>query len=333
MTMATIIIWRNRNLGDVILSLPALRALRARELNRPIRLVGYPENWKILGDLVAAFPIEDPPLVDLLHGEASPRLGGWLRGVDRAVALTEHDYASTLERLGVPLVVQARPAPPPGVHAVAWLCSNIVGVDAVRADATPRLDLSDVEVARAGRVIASLGLERPVVIHPGAGESWKCWPPARYARLAEALVDQGQEVLLSVGPRDAETLHEIWADLRVSLPTIPRVSRRELAGLLAHARLFIGNDSGVTHLAAAVGARTLALFGPTDPASWAPRGDVRVLRACVARARPSTGIRVCLDPHCLEGLTVDEVVAAAHDCLARPRAEARDRTILPPRVA
>ena len=67
----------------------------------------------------------------------------------------------------------------------------------------------------------------------------------------------------------------------------------DLACWLSSARLYIGNDSGITHLAAASGAPVLALFGPTDPAIWAPRGDVRVLHAN------------------LEQISVDAVLAAA----------------------
>jgi ADP-heptose:LPS heptosyltransferase len=84
----------------------------------------------------------------------------------------------------------------------------------------------------------------------------------------------------------------------------------QLAAKLAAAALYIGNDSGVTHLAAAAGAPTIALFGPTDPATWAPIGTVRVLRHCDARASVPRQIRVC-EGDCLERITVAEVLEGA----------------------
>jgi heptosyltransferase III len=101
------------------------------------------------------------------------------------------------------------------------------------------------------------------VIHPFSGSAKKCWPLERYGELASRL---GMPVRWCAGPE--ETLEDAVriADLY------------ELAGWLATARVYIGNDSGVTHLAAAVGTPVVALFGPTDPRMWAPRGrDVCVI--------------------------------------------------------
>jgi ADP-heptose:LPS heptosyltransferase len=73
-----------------------------------------------------------------------------------------------------------------------------------------------------------------------------------------------------------------------------------LAGVLAHARLFVGHDSGVTHLAAALHVPTVALFGPTDPVQWAPRGPhVFVVRGNLCTCRGSEQIRHCLERPCL----------------------------------
>ncbi len=114
--------------------------------------------------------------------------------------------------------------------------------------------------------------ERTILaLHPYSGSEKKNWPLARFAALAKL--------------EPFEWCHEKFEDLG------------ELADWLAGARLFVGNDSGITHLASAVGTPTLALFGPTDPAIWAPRG------ALVIRQNP------------LETLTLDQVHRAVIDLL------------------
>ncbi|HET6897513.1 MAG TPA: glycosyltransferase family 9 protein, partial [Vicinamibacteria bacterium] len=116
-----------------------------------------------------------------------------------------------------------------------------------------------------------------VAIHPGSGAPRKNWPAQRFAALAERLA-AGQRFLLLEGPADGDS-----AAPASGLPGAVRardLPPRVLGAVLARAGLYVGNDSGVSHLAAAWGAPVLALFGPTDPAQWAPVGPrVTVLRA------------------------------------------------------
>jgi ADP-heptose:LPS heptosyltransferase len=105
------------------------------------------------------------------------------------------------------------------------------------------------------------------VIHPFSGSARKNWPLEKFRQLAHGL-ERNMHVHWCAGPDDPP------------LPGAVRIDDLyELARWLARARLYIGNDSCITHLAAAAGTPVLALFGPTDPARWAPRGpNVRVLR-------------------------------------------------------
>ena len=120
------------------------------------------------------------------------------------------------------------------------------------------------------------------VIHPFSGSAKKCWPLDRY-RTLEKGIESHMPVRWCAGPEEP-------------LANAVRIDGLyELACWLATARVYIGNDSGITHLAAAVGTPVVALFGPTDPRIWAPRGPrVHVI------ARPALG-----------DIKVDEVLAAA----------------------
>jgi ADP-heptose:LPS heptosyltransferase len=155
-----------------------------------------------------------------------------------------------------------------------------------------------------------------VLLHPGAGALWKRWPAGRFAAVGEKLRERGYEVALIEGPADRDAVERCQAAAQSPFPVLRDRSLPELAHALRSAALFVGNDSGVTHLAAAAGVPTLALFGPTDPDTWAPRGNqVRVLRRCDARALEPRQIRVCAGD-CLERITVEEVLAAAEAMLA-----------------
>jgi len=118
---------------------------------------------------------------------------------------------------------------------------------------------------------------RFLAIHPGSGSLVKNWPADRFAALARS-VSRDRPWLLVEGPAEAETAGVLRAAPGVVIAaTLPP---RVLGAVLATAGLYVGNDSGVSHLAAAWGARTLALFGPTDPAVWSPVGpSVEVIRS------------------------------------------------------
>ena len=106
-----------------------------------------------------------------------------------------------------------------------------------------------------------------VVIHPGSGGRRKNWPLERFLAVAEMLEEQGRDVTWCIGP--AEEALALPANVCV----LRCVSLVELGRALAGAAFYLGNDSGITHLAAAVGCPTLAVFTTTDPAVWAPRGE------------------------------------------------------------
>ena len=106
-----------------------------------------------------------------------------------------------------------------------------------------------------------------ILIHPGSGGVRKNWPLESFAAVAERLAKAGRNVEWCAGPAEESLRLPPHARL-LDTPAVISLAR-ELAGTSA----FLGNDSGVTHLAAACGCKTVALFGPTDPQVWAPRGD------------------------------------------------------------
>ena len=154
------------------------------------------------------------------------------------------------------------------------------------------------------------GLEpgtRLVAIHPGSGGESKTWPAENWAELGRRLAARFPDLtlLLVEGEADAAAAKiaaEAWRDLRLVRARLLPLSI--LGAVLRRASLYLGHDSGITHLAAAARADlpVVALFGPTDPAVWAPpRGGVHVLRGAAGR----------MDQ------TVDEVESAAVELLEK----------------
>jgi ADP-heptose:LPS heptosyltransferase len=121
--------------------------------------------------------------------------------------------------------------------------------------------------------------------------------------LAEALTDCGFDVTFVAGPAELELLGEHAGQEAWISPRSPS----DLARRLLAANLYVGNDSGVTHLAGLLGVPTVALFGPTHPLTWSPLGPrVRVIRACMVE--PGREVRVCRDDDCMGAIRVEDVL-------------------------
>jgi ADP-heptose:LPS heptosyltransferase len=305
---------RAGGLGDVLLTLPAVHALRERFRGlhtglrgTPLEAVGYPSFWGAAGPLVdRVLDIDDARFATLYGDAPDPAAADWLQNHNLLVAWTARPLGAWVADV-VPEVIQASPYPPPGVHTAAWLCRTIGAEMPGRPPDDGWLGLTPMERSWGEAALGRLGLERPTMLHPGAGGEWKRWPAASFARLAVELAGRGHRVALVEGPADAGAVQEVLAQAG-SLPVLREPDLRVLAHMLSQARLFVGNDSGVTHLAAMAGAPTIALFGPTDPASWAPLGDVRIVRRCRRQASRQGEIRVCDDPGCMKEITVAEVL-------------------------
>ena len=182
------------------------------------------------------------------------------------------------------------------------------------ADA-PELFIGDEEQKAADHLLGKVDLldQKWVMIHPAARYWFKAWPAERFAGLSDALIERGLKVVL-IGHSDDQGIGEVvqgTAKHKLIL-LIGQTSLLELAGLMKRCSLFIGNDGGPMHMAAAVGCPVVALFGPTDPAVWGPKGKQTVV------LYKGLDCRDCFYPGCFRGesscmkqISVDEVYEAA----------------------
>ena len=248
-------------IGDFLLACPALTALARGE---SVDLLGRPERLKLAveaGVARAAYSLDAADFDSAFH-TPSERLKAFLAPYNRAVVWIRDDtgtLAANLRACGV-----ARVDAFPGLPPDDWERSAAEYY-------AERLGFTDLPPFRLN--LASLTPPGDVLIHPGSGSARKNWPFDRFRAVAQDLQDRGHAVAWCAGPAELER--------GVAPPGRPVLedSLVTLARRLAGARLYLGNDSGVTHLAAAAGCPTVALFGPTNPAAWAPRGsNVHVLQ-------------------------------------------------------
>jgi ADP-heptose:LPS heptosyltransferase len=153
-----------------------------------------------------------------------------------------------------------------------------------------------------------------VVIHPGSGSVHKCVAPVTLASVVIAVQASGAIPVVLEGPADREPVERLLT-LRVDSPIVLKgIDLQTVAGVLAQARLFVGQDSGITHLAGLMGLRLVALFGPTDPARWAPCGaHVTVVQGAPCFCRSWDEVSQCQEKPCLD-VRQDDLVAR---CLGR----------------
>ena len=157
-----------------------------------------------------------------------------------------------------------------------------------------------------------------IVLHPGSGDPKKNLPPSAWADVIDRVRrETGVPVRIVLGPAEKERDSARGLD-RVADAVETSESVAELLKILAGARLFVGNDSGATHLAAALGIPTLAVFGPSDSKLWRPLGPrVRVVASRQPCAPCTAGGPIrCDSPSCLHEMETREVADAAVQLLA-----------------
>ncbi len=276
--MSEIIIFRGGAIGDFVLTLPAIHAVRRAFPTADLRFIGRPATLA-LGPTASILDSEDPRLIPLHRaGPLPPATHQLFAATQRvlAYAVDAQHFGPQLRRAVAGPVLLWDPRPPADFrgHIVDHLLSPLRPWGLPASDRVPHIALRPGDYG----YVDALAAAPEVVIHLGSGAPAKCWPVANFHALASALQKRGWHTALLYGPVERERQLTIG-----DLPTLHPPDLRSLAGLLAKAALFIGNDSGPGHIAAAVGTPTLTLFGPTDPRLWAPCGKrSQVLQAPVA---------------------------------------------------
>jgi heptosyltransferase-2 len=297
--MDRVLVIRGGAIGDFILTLPAFKALRDAMPDTHIEILGY-KHIAALADnrfyAQAVRSIEHGPLATFFarNSELSVEMAGYFASFDLIISFLydpDRIFESNLRRCGAENVISgpARIDENAG-HAARQLSRPVEELGINVLDLSQRIfpSIEDRQFAR-----GFLGsVPQPVLaIHPGSGSRQKNWPVENWI----AMMSKGREFsntrkypsLVVIGGEadvaETERLESGWRGRRVCFAK--NLPLPYLAGVLENS-VFVGHDSGISHLAAAAGASCVLLFGPTNPDVWAPKNkNVRVLSTPSRRIR------------------------------------------------
>jgi ADP-heptose:LPS heptosyltransferase len=298
-------------LGDIILSLPAIALLRRRFPSAKLTIAGNLDHLAAVGAGHAERMVSLSTLpLHYLHapGEVPEAEVRFWKSFDRIISWTgsgDPEFVRKLKQIQpAACIVSWRPGPQEQRH-VSQLFVDSLGYEIhLGAGATPADILLDPNTRNEGaQWLAGQGWngrDRLVALHPGAGSRLKRWPLSRFIELARRLaLQENTRLMIIEGPADSGLAEQMAAALpgtqAISLQSVPL---NLLAALIGRCKVFVGNDSGIAHLAAGLGVPTVVLFGPTLPQHWAPLGKhvvaLRDPRGCEACAT-TQGEHTCLD--------------------------------------
>jgi lipopolysaccharide heptosyltransferase III len=313
-------------LGDVLLAVPAMVRLRTRFPYHQLVLCAEDQIAKLLlacRIIDAWTSVHGRACTDLFTGAGSVtgQVRTWMEDCDLAIGWTQDfdgKLFETLNAAGAREVIVRSP------FSTALRSTHQCDRFLEAINETPVHEGGDALLTvteplhRLGQAClegADLANGRPfAVIHPGSGSAHKCVAPKTLAPVVIALQISGTTPVILEGPADRDAVERLLQLCATPPIVLKGLDLCMVAGVLARSRLFVGQDSGVTHMAGLMGVRTLAVFGPTDPARWAPCGlHVTVVQGAPCLC-PSWGdVSRCEEKSCLK-VSQDHLVTL---CLAR----------------
>ena len=316
-------------LGDFITAIPTIRFWKKHRSPGRIVLLGIPAIGEMAMDagiVDALLDARSSRFLPLWQEEQTPEADVFLHSFSSALVFADPDspLLRAIRRSAIQAVFSQPPFPSGNDrHIIDYHLSlfDDMPLSATAAARIPRI-IPSPDAMAAVRAMASLD-PAPVALHPGSGSALKNWPLERFKDCSGRLRAEGIPVLWIQGPAEA-LFPVVLPEPAIVEPPLPA-----LGAILSRCRAFIGNDSGIAHLAAAVGCPTVAVFGPSDPALWAPRGErVRIIyksNGCTPCHPTSTTANHCGRP-CLTAIIVEKVVEAV---FAEKKVYSREGSICP----
>jgi heptosyltransferase-3 len=337
MNFRNILVVKLRYLGDVLLATPVITQLRRAFPQAKITMLVNRGTEQ----MVQGHPALDDVLIAEKEGIAAQAafcLALRRRGFDCVIDLTDGDRAAMLSwATGAPVrigfnqeqrwrgMAYTRIALPSAqdVHRIERDLSSLRALGIVPEPGQPVLSLSREEEETGQRILADcgivLGRSPLVMLQPGARYWFKAWPVDRFVELANRLTaSMDCQILVGGSPQETELANRLVSQARSRAVSLAgRVSVRHYAAVLKRCALFIGNDAGPLHMAAALGIPVVGLFGPSNPAEWGPRsGQAQTIYK-------GLDCRQCFHPTCDRGdmscmkqISVSEVYQAAISMLS-----------------
>jgi heptosyltransferase-3 len=341
-----------RRIGDVLLTTPLIRSFRRAWPDAQIDALVFADTAGILKG--------NPDLHDVIGVPSNASVVQTLKlaaRIAKCYALAVSTQSGDRPVFLAALAGRQSIAPIPGANVMASFKRMIVTHEAVATAGIHRVEemlrLADIAgVPRVPEIVCPGGEVREgiipagayAVIHPSPMYRYKQWTGAGWGGLISGLIQRGMQVVVTGGPAPAERAYidKVVADAPAVMRRDGQLAWHEIAALTARSQVFVGPDTSVTHLAAASGAPTVALFGPTDPRLWGPwpagglakpwasagtiqqRGNVWLVQnplPCVPCQLEGCDRHLMSHSQCLDELSADQVLTAVDRALAKGRTE------------
>ncbi len=327
-----VLVIRLRSIGDTVLSTPALFALRRFLPNAQIDILL--EDWvapvlegsELVDNVIEIGKGSTPRLrtalqlrrtkydvVFNLHGGTTSTFLTRFTGARHRVGYKNYQYSSFYTDL---LSSSSDYWAENKTHSAEQQLA-LLGFAGVPVSDRPRssLKINSVTDAEVDRILNSYGIDEDkfALIHPSTAFATKQWAPENYARVAEYLAAAGITRVTIASKAEAATLSGVVESSRVPIYAFDDLSLPQIAALASRAEIFIGNDSGIAHIAAAVGTPTVVIFGSSNRDHWRPWTDAPneiVYEKFDCQPCPGYRCEVYGEPRCIQSVSVENVIAA-----------------------
>jgi len=318
-----ILIIRPCAIGDLIITLPTLHALREHFPNSSIEIMGYPSYLELVhgrfyADAISRFDHPDISILFRKDAQIPNSLTKKLLKFDLVIAfISDKDktFTQNLYNSGAKKVLCHEPFPEGSgsIHIIDHLLNSLKLLEIPYSNSTPYIYLTKEDLMEGEnflRINERNTGQKMIAIHPGSGSTHKCWSLANYFSIIQWLTEHPDaQIFIITGPADTVIHHHISKLSYNNICVINNQPLPKLTAVLQRCDLFIGNDSGITHLAAAVGIPTIAIFGPTDPDVWGPKGkSVKICHHSTPCSPCSDEERkTCFPKTCLDSITTKSI--------------------------
>ena len=353
----SVLIVCTRRIGDVLLATPVVRSLKAGLPHLAIDMLVFDGTQDILianPDLRRVWTIEERPrmsryvhlirsiwrqydlALSVLAGDR-PTIHAWVGGRYRIGTLLPDTKSRWKQRL----LHEWVPFDNLHTHTVVMNLRLLASLE-IEPLGTPVIAWGQEDEESAQRLCPSLRSHRPyAVLHVSPKFAYKTWVVAGWIALGQWLMDQGYDVLVTGGASDQEPYcDQVIQGLPQAVNLVGRVTLPVLGYLIRHAELYVGTDTAVSHMAAALGTPSVVLYGPSNPVKWGPwpkdfpatthspwstkgtqrQGNVLLLQGegdCVPCLAEGCERHINSLSECLQRLSVQRVIQAAETMLAR----------------
>jgi ADP-heptose:LPS heptosyltransferase len=300
-------------IGDIVSLFPAI--IKLKKIFNQIDAICN----KSIGELVCSlkltsktYPVEFAFFSSLFSDKVDPAAEKIIRSYDEILLFS---YSDQIEKAISGIIkkriyrIPPRPEASLRVHVLDYILKLLAEYKLIDNDNPPDKEYYDYLIKEIGNTkVQGNGLK--LLIHPGSGSTKKNWPVSNFINVYKNLESKGISSEIIIGPAE----YDLFENFKTSLPSNIIIHRPkkllELVPLLKQSSGFIGNDSGISHLAAFMGIPVTVIFGPSDPKRWKPFGRfVEVIRSqtdCMPCFE--TGKSVCKEIKCLNDITPEIVI-------------------------